>query len=134
MKRQPCAGETLLAAVREALGPDGAALTASQAAAWSYETGRLTSNDLDEIAAHLGVGEAADLLRIARRRGADDRFSQEQGPAAPFMLANDPPRKPALRFENNHGRQMMLLAGLDCLPGQGDLFATDGEETEAGKA
>lgn len=45
-----------------------------------------------------------------------------------FTLANDPPRKPAARFENNYSRQMMFLAGLDCLPGQGDLFATDGEE------
>ena len=133
MKRQSCAGETLLAGIRESLGPNGAAFTASQAAAWGYETGRLTSNDLDEIAAHLGVGEAADLLRIARRRGADDRFLQEQADGRPFSLANDPPRKRAVRFENNHGRQMMLLAGLDCLPGQSDLFPTDGE-AEPGRA
>jgi len=45
-----------------------------------------------------------------------------------FTLANDPPRLKPLRFENREERQRMLLAGLDCLPGQDNLFRTDGEE------
>ena len=49
----------------------------------------------------------------------------------PFRLANDPaPRRPA-QFEDEQCRQRSLLAGLDCLPGQGDLFATDGEPDES---
>jgi hypothetical protein len=44
----------------------------------------------------------------------------------PFRLVNPRPRvRPSI--ENNTARQRTLLAGLDCLPGQGDLFATDGE-------
>lgn len=31
------------------------------------------------------------------------------------------------QFTSNHARQQPLLAGLDCLPGQCDLFQTDGE-------
>ena len=49
-----------------------------------------------------------------------------------FSLANDPPRPKPTRFENREARQRMLLAGLDCLPGQGDLFHTDGEEDSKG--
>ena len=51
-----------------------------------------------------------------------------------FALANDPPRPKPARFENSEGRQRMLLAGLDCLPGQGDLFETDGESEERHEA
>jgi len=49
----------------------------------------------------------------------------------PFTLRNEAPRPKPQRFENQGGRQMVLLAGLDCLPGQWDLFQTDGEEEEA---
>ena len=49
-----------------------------------------------------------------------------------FALANEAPRPKPARFENSEGRQRMLLAGLDCLPGQGDLFHTDGEEDSKG--
>jgi hypothetical protein len=45
-----------------------------------------------------------------------------------FTLANDSSKPKPARFENSEGRQRVLLAGLDCLPGQGDLFQTDGEE------
>jgi hypothetical protein len=47
-----------------------------------------------------------------------------------FKLANAPaPHRPA-RFATDEYRQRSLLAGLDCLPGQGDLFDTDGEPDE----
>ena len=49
-----------------------------------------------------------------------------------FTLANDPPGLRPTRFENGEERQRMLLAGLDCLPGQADLFQTDGEENSKG--
>lgn len=45
-----------------------------------------------------------------------------------FTLANEAPRPQPQRFENQNGRQTVLLAGLDCLPGQRNLFQTDGEE------
>lgn len=38
-----------------------------------------------------------------------------------FVLANDPPKP--WRAENNRAKQMALLSGLDCLPGQEDLFS-----------
>lgn len=49
-----------------------------------------------------------------------------------FTLANEAPRPKPPRFENNSGRQMVLLAGLGCLPGQRDLFQTDGEASLEG--
>jgi len=47
-----------------------------------------------------------------------------------FTLQNDPPCRPAPRFESTPARQRVLLAGLDCLPGQSDLFDTDGPPAE----
>lgn len=46
----------------------------------------------------------------------------------PFVLRNDPPKCP--RPENVPTRQLKLLPGLDLLPGQQDLFATDGPPAE----
>ena len=48
-----------------------------------------------------------------------------------FILTNDPPR-PAKRDHDDgqRDRQRVLFAGLDCLSGQMDLFATDGELDE----
>jgi hypothetical protein len=43
--------------------------------------------------------------------------------AEPFQLKNDPP--PARRCENDDRRQTVLFSGLDCLPGQDDLFPTE---------
>jgi hypothetical protein len=42
--------------------------------------------------------------------------------AEPFALANDPPKRKPWRAENEPARQKKLLDGLDCLPGQQDLF------------
>jgi hypothetical protein len=44
-----------------------------------------------------------------------------------FTLTNDELRRKPLEFSNDPTRQRVLFAGLDCLPGQQDLFATDGE-------
>ncbi len=43
-----------------------------------------------------------------------------------FQLAKDRPKPKPMQFENNVARQRVLLAGMDCLAGQLDLFATDG--------
>ena len=46
-----------------------------------------------------------------------------------FALTNEPPCPKPARFESNgKTRQKRLFAGLDCLPGQLDLFPTDGCE------
>lgn len=47
-----------------------------------------------------------------------------------FTLTNDKPRHAPTRFDNQPARQRSLLSGLDCLDGQLDLFATDGETSE----
>jgi hypothetical protein len=40
-----------------------------------------------------------------------------------FALVNDPPRRPVQQFEGlENTRQRKLVDGLDCLPGQLDLF------------
>jgi hypothetical protein len=45
-----------------------------------------------------------------------------------FRLASDPPRpRPAEFHDSEQRRQRALFAGLDVLPGQLDLFSTDGE-------
>lgn len=41
----------------------------------------------------------------------------------PFTLRNDPPRQPPAADDPT--RQRVLFSGLDCLPGQQDLFETD---------
>jgi len=43
-----------------------------------------------------------------------------------FELTNDKPRPKPMTFDAKEGKQKVLFSGLDCLPGQMDLFATDG--------
>ena len=45
-----------------------------------------------------------------------------------FTLSNPKPRQPPPKFETTPCRQNVLFSGMDCLPGQMDLFATDGGE------
>lgn len=52
-------------------------------------------------------------------RGADT--------CTPFRLENTPPKPKPLTFESSKDRQRVLFTGLDCLPGQQDLFDCDGE-------
>ena len=45
----------------------------------------------------------------------------------PYQLGNDPPpRRPLKPESRDRQKQQTLFAGLDCLPGQQDLFPTDG--------
>ena len=46
-----------------------------------------------------------------------------------FTLRNEPVKsKPMPSESTDRTRQQMLFSGLDCLPGQLDLFPTDGRE------
>lgn len=47
--------------------------------------------------------------------------------AEQFTLANDAPKPAVFQFVATPTKQRVLLAGMDCLAGQGDLFETDGE-------
>ena len=47
-----------------------------------------------------------------------------------FTLTNEEPQPRPRKFESDRGQQRVLFSGLDCLPGQLDLFATDGELTD----
>jgi hypothetical protein len=60
--------------------------------------------------------------------------STQQPVDEPYALTNPPPRPPTWRGrEPGDTRQRMLFCGLDCLPGQRNLFETDGQsEPEAG--
>jgi len=45
-----------------------------------------------------------------------------------YALTNPPPRLPEWRVPpSENTRQRVLFSGMDCLPGQQDLFETDGE-------
>lgn len=53
----------------------------------------------------------------------------------PFRLLSVKPAVRRQRFETSERtRQQVLFAGLDCLPGQLDLFQTDGEVCEGDPA
>ena len=76
----------------------------------------------------------AKSLRRCARCGSKRR--RAPGPCSAcaesdFQLTNTPPkRKPWRGKEPENTRQSLLLAGLDCLPGQQDLFSTDGQQEE----
>jgi hypothetical protein len=48
----------------------------------------------------------------------------------PFQLQNEPPKPKPTEFTDNDGRQRVLFSGLNCLPGQQNLFPTDGGDDE----
>lgn len=48
-----------------------------------------------------------------------------------FTLTNERPTAKPERFEQPQCRQSVLFAGLECLPGQQDLFPTDGDDDYA---
>ena len=53
-----------------------------------------------------------------------------------FQLENEKPRRasPSLFADNERSKQTMLLSGLDCLPGQLDLFDVDSFQKETADA
>ncbi len=72
--------------------------------------------------------EARRLRRANRRlRRAIRRLSEDEGDSAEFVLSNPSPApKPWRGGEPENTRQTVLVAGMDCQPGQQDLFETDG--------
>ncbi len=71
--------------------------------------------------------EARRLRRANRRlRRAIRRLSDEEGDSAEFVLSNDAPKpRPWRGGESENTRQAVLVAGMDCVAGQQDLFETD---------
>ena len=56
------------------------------------------------------------------------RLSAEKSDGGEFALSNPAPKPKLWRGdESENTRQTVLLSGLDCLPGQQDLFAADGD-------
>jgi hypothetical protein len=67
-------------------------------------------------------GELADAERFA------EDVHSNNADADAFALANPPPpHKPWSGGPTEQRRQKVLLTGMDCQPGQLDLFETDGE-------
>jgi hypothetical protein len=73
--------------------------------------------------------EAHRLRRANRRlRRAILLRSVEESDSGEFVLSNPAPRpKPWRGSEPENTRPMVLPSGMDCQPGQMDLFETDGE-------
>ena len=65
------------------------------------------------------------LRRAIRRLAAEERHGNGNGDD--FALANPAPTpRPWRGGEPENTRQTVLLSGMDCQPGQQDLFETDG--------
>lgn len=94
------------------------------------------------VTCRMGLGALVDAIRNpqalvdemeVRREQAAARWTKyeddkrESLAAEPWTLTVEAPRPAPARFENSEGRQSVLFAGLDCLAGQNDLFATDGQ-------
>jgi len=80
----------------------------------------MSYHDLSQEARRLG--RANRKLRRAIRRRA-----KEEGDCAEFVLSNAPHTPKSWRGgEPENTRQTVLLCGVDCQPGQQDLFQTDG--------
>jgi hypothetical protein len=82
-----------------------------------------------------------DLEREARRlsrancrlRRAIRSLATQESDGGKFVLSNPAPKpKPWRGGESENTRQTVLLSGMDCLSGQGDLFAADGEAGQTG--
>ena len=80
-------------------------------------------------AAGLDLAAGRRLRQANRRlRRAIRRLSEEAGDSAEFVLSNAPPMpKPWRGGAPENTRQTVLVAGMDCVAGQQDLFEADGE-------
>ena len=71
--------------------------------------------------------EARRLSRANRKLRRAIRRLSEEGDSGEFVLSNAPPKpKPWRGGEPENTRQAVLVAGMDCVAGQHDLFETDG--------
>ena len=73
--------------------------------------------------------EARRLRRANRKlRNAIRRRADEKGDCDTFVLENAPVKPEPWRGEEpENARQTVLFCGMDCRPGQQDLFETDGD-------
>ncbi len=82
------------------------------------------------------LAEEARRLKRANRKLKSEirRLAAEKSDGEEFALTNPAP-KPKLwqGDEPENTRQTVLLSGLDCLPGQQDLFERDGEAGQASR-
>ena len=74
------------------------------------------------------------FVRVNRKLKSEiRRLAAEQSDGEEFTLTNPAPKPDPWRGdESENTRQTKLLSGLDCPPGQQDLFAADGEAGQAG--
>ncbi|MCC6127414.1 MAG: hypothetical protein IT426_20845 [Pirellulales bacterium] len=73
--------------------------------------------------------EARRLRRANRKLRSAIRFrANEESDSDTFVLENAPPKtEPWRGNESENTRQTVLLTGMDCRPGQQNLFETDGD-------
>ena len=93
------------------------------------EAHRSLSRLLLGMSYHDLVRETRRLKRANRKlEKAIRRLTEENGDGTEFALHNSPAtKKPWRGSVPEHTRQTLLIAGMDCLAGQQDLFETDGE-------
>jgi len=93
------------------------------------EAHRCLSRSLLGMSYHDLVRETCRLKRTNRKlERAIRRLAEENGDGTEFALHNSPAtKKPWRGSVPEHTRQTLLIAGMDCLTGQQDLFETDGE-------
>lgn len=81
--------------------------------------GHICRRELDNLLAHYSAEIVAGPT--PEDEADEERFALHNDKARPAPWKPEPPERK---------RQRVLLAGLDCLPGQRDLFGTDGELTD----
>lgn len=91
------------------------------------------SRSLLGMSYHDLVGETRRLKRANRKlEKTIRRLAEENGDETGFALRNSPAtKKPWRGSVPQNTRQTLLITGMDCLPGQRDLFETDGEAAAA---
>ena len=87
------------------------------------------SRSLLGLSYHDLVKETRRLKRANRKlKKAIRRLVADEGDGTEFALHNSPATKTSWRGSvPENTRQTLLIAGMDCLAGQQDLFETDGE-------
>jgi hypothetical protein len=91
---------------------------------------RHVNSALNDDLSHRHLAEEARRLKHANRKLRQEirRLSAGERDGDEFVLSNPAPKpKPWQGDEPENTRQTVLLSGLDCLPGQQDLFAADGD-------
>jgi hypothetical protein len=89
---------------------------------------RHVNSALNDELSYRHLAEEARRLKHANRKLRQEtrRLATEKSDGGEFALSKPAPKpKPWQGEESENTRQTKLLSGLDCLPGQQDLFETD---------